>query len=679
MIGASFARTTASAARLGATRCGRALRRLLAGGRPAAGPGAATAVLASLLAISAVAIGMEGDFAGRLPPLSGADALLYDASVAAVAALNRGDPWPATAVVLIDRKTLSSPGWSAVPRALQQPQLGRLGRDILDAGARRVGYDLVFAFDPADLPASLSASPGYDAPLADLLAARGDDVVLGTDASVPPAPRYAEMVGLAHLGIIDLQTEGDGRARSVANRVRLPDGERRFGFAAALARDPEDSGLLAGRTFLLPDAAIGSIPHLSGSDVEACLATPEGRDDLGRLLRGRTVVIGSGLDGEDQHAGPDRFLPRPEASRGDGPACGGRVDAAVGRGPARVPGAFLQAAAVQQLRSPSPVELAPTPLRVAMDLAIACLVLAIVGLINRAARLPPVRSRMLGTTARSAAVLVSSLALLGAIAVSIDALGLAIWRLWFPIGSVVAVASGLCVVGTMAVALRRDMALADLKLAFGRWLPPHVVDATLDAGQTVLHGSERVITVLMADLNNFTPFCAAHRDRPESIVAALNRKFSLAQGAIDRYGGCLDKFDGDAVIAFWNGVQPQPDHASRAVGAALALIEADREDRESPLTFKCAIATGIAFVGCYGSEQKSSFSALGEPMNLAARLEKLCRPNNLDIVISESTADAMSANSADGKRSVRLVCVGRADLKGFENPVAFYTVSVMQD
>ena len=675
MIGAAFGRTTALAVRLGAARCGRALRWALTRVRSGApGTGAPGAVLALILAACAVAIGVETDFEGPIPPLSGVDALLYDASVAMIAAVWPGEPWLTTAVVLIDQETLSSPGWSSVPRALQQPQLGRLGRDLLDLGARRVGYDLVFAFDPADLPLPWSAPVGYDAPLTDLLAARADDVVLGADASLLPAHRYAEAAGPAHLGVIDLQTESDGRIRSVANRVRLREGQRRFGLAAALAREPDTPDLLPLRTFLLPRAAIGSIPHLSALNVEACLATPKGRDDLRRLLRGRTVVIGSSLDGEDEHAGPDRFLPRPHVAPVVGPACAGRVDAALSRNAQRVPGAFLQAAAVEELLSPAPVALASRSVRVVGNLAIVGLVLSIMGLVNRAARLPPVRSQMLGTTLRSAAVLVASLALLVVVAVAGEALGLAIWRLWIPIGVIVAAMGAFCVVGTMAVALKRDMALADLKLAFGRWLPAHVIEATIDARHTVLHGSERVITVLMADLNDFTPFCAAHRDRPESIVVALNRKFSVAQAAIDRHGGCLDKFDGDAVIAFWNGVQPQADHALRAVAAAVDLIGADREDAGSQLTFKCAVATGVAFVGCYGSEQKRSFSALGEPMNLAARLEKLCRPHGIDVVVAGSTVDAMNATTPHSALAERSVLVGKAELKGFDTPVEFYTI-----
>ena len=111
----------------------------------------------------------------------------------------------------------------------------------------------------------------------------------------------------------------------------------------------------------------------------------------------------------------------------------------------------------------------------------------------------------------------------------------------------------------------------------------------------------------------------------------------------------------------------------------LALIEADRSDRGSPLTFKCAIATGVAFVGRYGSEQKSSFSAIGEPMNLAARLEKLCRPHGIDIVIAGSTVESMSAAPPAGTGPERAVLVGQAPLKGFDDPVAFYTVSAMPD
>ena len=672
---AAWGRTTASAARLGAAWFRRALRWPRPARRSGAAPSRAPrAALALVVAACAVVVGVESDFAGRIPPLSDVDALFYDASVAVIA-VSPGDPWPTTAVVLIDRDTLSSPGWSSVPRALQQPQLGRLGRDLLDLGARRIGYDLVFAFDPADLPSPWSAPPGYDAPLTDLLAARGDDVVLGADASVLPARRYAEMVGPAHLGVIDLQTEGDGRVRSVADRVLLRAGQQRFGLAAALARDPDGTDLLAGRTFLLPKAVLGSIPHLSAWDVDACLATQTGRADLRRLLRGRTVVIGSGLEGEDEHSGPDRFLPQPETARDAGPTCGGRLDGVPSRRTGRVPGAFVQAAAVEALQSRDQIALASGPVRVAADLAVAGLVLAIMRLVGRAARLPPVRSRLLGTTLRSAAVLVASLILLVLLAVALDAIGLAVLRLWIPIGVTVAAMGGFCVVATMALALRRDLALADLKLAFGRWLPPHVIDATLDARHTVLHGSERVITVLMADLNDFTPFCAAHRDRPESIVLALNGKFSLAQAAIDRHGGCLDKFDGDAMIAFWNGIEPQPDHAMRAVAAAVDLIRADRGDTGSALTFKCAVATGVAFVGRYGSDQKSNFSALGEPMNLAARLEKLCRPHGIDIVIAGSTAEAMRSATPGSALSDCTVLVGQAELKGLDGPVQFYTIS----
>ena len=674
MTGRGFGERTASA-RLGVAWFGRALRLTFTGRRfGALRLGAQSVVMALVIAACAVLVGVESDFVGRIPPLSGVDALFYDASVAVIAAWSR-DPWPTTAVVLIDQDTLSSPGWSSVPRALQQPQLGRLGRDLLDLGARRVGYDLVFAFDPADLPSPWSAPAGYDAPLTDLLAARGEDVVLGADASVAPAERYADIVGTAHLGIIDLQTEGDGRVRSIANRVRLREGQRRFGLAAALARDPDATDVLAGRTFLLPKAALGSIPHLSARDIEACLASQEGRADLARLLRGRTIVIGSGLEGEDEHEGPDRFLPRPNTIRTVGSACRGRVDAATSRKAGRVPGAFLQAAAVEALQSRAPIVLASSPVRVAGNLAVAALGLCLMLFVGRAARLPPVRSRLLGTTLRSAAVLGASLVLLVLLSVAVDALGLAIWRLWIPIGVTVAAMVAFCVVATMALAVKRDLALADLKLAFGRWLPPHVIDATLDARHTVLHGSERVITVLMADLNDFTPFCAAHRDRPESIVLALNAKFSLAQAAIDQHGGCLDKFDGDAVIAFWNGIEPQPDHAMRAVAAAVDLIRADRGDTGSALTFKCAIATGVAFVGRYGSNQKSNFSALGEPMNLAARLEKLCRPHGLDIVIAGSTADAMKSATPGSNLSDCTVLVGQAKLKGFDVPVQFYTVS----
>ncbi len=610
---------------------------------------------------------VEGDFAGPVRPLSGPNGLLFDAALGLAGRLASGPPWPDIAVVLVDRATLEAPDWAGTPRALQQPQLGRLGRNILDLGARKLGYDLVLAVDPTALAPPLSLPPNYDEPLRALLRGRPDDVVLGSDVAMRPVPRYADTVAT---GVVDLQTEADGTVRSVATRVRLDDGERAQGFAEALAQSVGGPSSVSSRAFVVPMASLAGIPRLSAEAIGTCLATDGGRDALKHLLSDRLVIVGAGLDGEDEHRGPDRFLPAALPSD-ETPSCFGHAAALRPQG--RVPGALLQAAALQSLLSRR-ITLAPTWVRLAINCAAMAVAVLLALAIGRPARLPDRRGLLLGTTMASAASLVVAFAILTALAVAVAATGLLVGT-WLPLGTPVAVACAGCAVAVLAAALRRDVALVDLRVAFGHFLPAPVVDAALGRDRDTLKGAEREVSVLIADLNGFTAFCSSRRDRPEEVVEAINARFAAAQAAIDRHGGTVDKFVGDAVIAIWNGIERQDDHAVRAAAAAVAVAHGGPDREDGALRFKCAVATGLAFVGRYGAEGKGSFSAIGEPMNLAARLVALCRPGSLDVVVADATARAIAASGV-GPEGFSLRLVGTADLKGFVDAMPYHAADL---
>ena len=433
------------------------------------------------------------------------------------------------------------------------------------------------------------------------------------------------------------------------------------------------------RAFVLPVATIEGIPHLSASILASCLATRAGAATVRALLKDRIVIIGGGLAGEDSHRGPDRFAgAAPDTGQDPGDPCVGASGGLPSRAIGQLPGAFMQAAAVESLLSPSRIGLAPAAVRVAANIVVAVLALIVQARVDRHARLPARRGWLFGTSVRAALALGVALILFSIAAVAFETAAVMVLSLWIPIGATLALIGILGVGQTIVMAVRRDVALADLRISFGRWLPAPVVEATLGARPGLVQGEERVITVLMADLMNFTTFCASHRHQPERVVTALNQKFSSAQSAIDRHGGCLDKFDGDAVIAFWNGIAPQEDHARRAIAAARDILAGDDADPSQTLKFKCAVATGIAFVGCYGSQQKSSFSAIGEPMNLAARLESLCRPYGIRIVIAEASVlsyqDAAQA-AASPPGDLTFSKVGAVDLKGFPDPMMVYTMA----
>jgi adenylate cyclase len=300
-------------------------------------------------------------------------------------------------------------------------------------------------------------------------------------------------------------------------------------------------------------------------------------------------------------------------------------------------------------------------------------------LTKRLTRLPARRPALFSTSAVAFASVVGAILALVAAFMAVEVVTIRFLHLWFPLGNTLGFVSALGLLGTMTLAVRRDLALADLRASFGRYLPAKLVAAALERNE-IQDGEEREISVLFADLRGFTGYCASRRGQPAAIMQALNAKFAAAQVILDRHEGTLDKFDGDAVIAFWNGVGEQPDHASRALAAAIEIIESDDREENGELRFKAAVATGLAFVGSYGSKQKRNFSAIGEPMNLAARLEALCNEYGVSLIVSESTIEAiasrpsMRADIRDVLDRTETFPLGSTQLKGYSEDFAVMSV-----
>ncbi|HEY5625571.1 MAG TPA: adenylate/guanylate cyclase domain-containing protein [Dehalococcoidia bacterium] len=178
-----------------------------------------------------------------------------------------------------------------------------------------------------------------------------------------------------------------------------------------------------------------------------------------------------------------------------------------------------------------------------------------------------------------------------------------------------------------------------IRQTFGKVVAPRVRDRLLaDAAHLHLDGTRHTITVLFADLHNFTTF--AERTAPETLFKVLNSYLSLAAQAVLDEEGTLDKFLGDAVMAFWNAPDAQPDHARRAVRAAVAIeraIEAHRglQEESHQLQFSIGITTGEAIVGNVGTSELFNYTAIGDTVNLAQRLESIAEPGC--ILLSEAT------------------------------------------
>ncbi len=162
---------------------------------------------------------------------------------------------------------------------------------------------------------------------------------------------------------------------------------------------------------------------------------------------------------------------------------------------------------------------------------------------------------------------------------------------------------------------------------FGRYVSPEVARAVLESPEGLRLGGEmREVTVLMSDLRGYTRL-AAERD-PTVVVQALNRYLGRMIDVIVEHGGTVGEFMGDAIFAIFGAPLPQPDHAERAVACAvamqLAMAEVNAEQAAyglPPLEMGIGLDTGAAVVGNIGSEKRTKYSAVGNVVNLAARIE----------------------------------------------------------
>jgi len=146
--------------------------------------------------------------------------------------------------------------------------------------------------------------------------------------------------------------------------------------------------------------------------------------------------------------------------------------------------------------------------------------------------------------------------------------------------------------------------------------------------------------VLFSDLRDFTTL-AEKMDTPE-IVALLNDYFEEMVGVVFEHGGTLDKYIGDGLMVYFGAPVAQDDHAARAVRCALAMQERltgfnAAKNTRAPLLMGIGIHTGPAVVGSIGASHRREYTAIGDTVNVAARIEQLCKPLNETILISEDT------------------------------------------
>lgn len=218
---------------------------------------------------------------------------------------------------------------------------------------------------------------------------------------------------------------------------------------------------------------------------------------------------------------------------------------------------------------------------------------------------------------------------------------------------------------------------AKIKGTFSRYVSPAVVEEmTTNPDKVRVGGEKKNITVFFSDVRDFTTI--SEKLTPEELSKCLNQYMGCMTDILFAHQGTLDKYIGDAIVAFWGAPMALENHAYHAVTAALEMIEVLPEINQSfkeqgfPL-FKHGIGlnTGDCSVGNMGSDTLFQYTALGDNMNLGARLESLCKFYGVQLNISEFTLNAIPENL---RETLTYRILDKVRVKGKENAVTIYEV-----
>jgi adenylate cyclase len=583
------------------------------------------------------------------------------------------DPAFPVRIVDIDEASLAKIGQWPWPRS----ELARIVERLADAGAKTVAIDLILAepdrlspealirqaktrSELAPIVAELAALPSNDTLLAHAMARlpvvlglagddsrrrrpappraafaiAGDDPLLfvpGFSGAIEPLPELS--AAAAGIGAVNWLPAADQIVRQVplltahdgvlVPTLSLEALRTGAGETTVFVRASGGSGVLAfGQRTGVETLRVGSSVLPTGSDGQLWLnlAPPDPR----RYVPAHTVL--DGTFSPDGIAGRHVLI---------GASATGLLDLRATPLAASVPGVEIHAQAIEQMLSGAHL------VRPAFATGAEILFLLAVGAL------------VAGLIRRSGALLAAGI---GAAAIALVTTGswLAFSRaglLFDPVYPSLALLA-VYLAGSLLSFVKTETDRARVKRAFGHYLAaPLVEELAADPSRLKLGGETRDVTLLFADVRGFSRLSEGMD--AETLIRFVNRLFTPLSDIILEHRGTIDKFMGDAVMAFWNAPVPDPEHAARACRAALAMQAAiDRLNREDAARRAAAgephqairigigLNTGACCVGNVGSPQRFDYSVLGDAVNVAARIEDATKLYGAPIIAGERTAQA---------------------------------------
>lgn len=547
------------------------------------------------------------------------------------------------AVLAIDEETYRRPPFSETPQAAWSPLLAPV-LNAVSAEAAVIGFDVVYSTSLDHL------QRGYERDFLIALrnAARAGKLVLGKvqHSAHPILPHPAQQVavgGAANIRPLNAFEDADGVIRRLPLSFTAADGSREAGLAAELAQragatamPPADA---AGNLLLDFNTTAGAVPTYSLADLHACAAA--GRIDYFRdHFAGRVVILATVLDVEDRRLTSRRFVPMTDGVAAP-PRC---IHPAMQLSAAprdSIAGVYIHATAVNNILDGRPLR-EWTP--------VASVTAAVLLALLTAGAAFYLRLRL------GLSVIAIILALLPFAAVLLLAGGSV--APWLSLAAAMAATAAATVAYRFAVADRDRRLIAKL---FSLYLPPLVVERMVAGGRMPeLGGEEREVTVLFSDIAGFTAISEA--SDPATLVQGLNTYFSTMTDIIEAHGGFVDKYIGDAIVAVFGAPVDDARHAEHAMRAAMKMRDALQADPARfalaglPLKTRIGLNTGRVLIGNIGSPRRFNYTAMGDAVNLASRLEGANKLYGTSILVSEDTiraaGDAVVARRVDIVRVV---------------------------